>query len=89
MYPYKSGRAYPCKIGRMLPFDKVAGHFSKNWAEHSLNTLVSYSSYKKLGRGEFSPCAPWRPPHNTWASKVGPRELKSGGRYFCRGNSVG
>ncbi|CAL9004725.1 unnamed protein product, partial [Prunus brigantina] len=37
-----------------------------------------------LGRGEFSPCSPWRPPLNTWASKIGPRELKFGGRYVCQ-----
>ncbi|CAL9014043.1 unnamed protein product, partial [Prunus brigantina] len=37
-----------------------------------------------LGQGEFSPCAPWHPPLNTWASKVGPRELKFGGRYVRR-----
>ncbi|PQQ01110.1 hypothetical protein Pyn_06589 [Prunus yedoensis var. nudiflora] len=37
-----------------------------------------------LGRGGFSSCSPWRPSHNTWASKVGPREFKSGGRYFSR-----
>ncbi|CAL9019145.1 unnamed protein product, partial [Prunus brigantina] len=54
--------------------------FSKSWAGHSLNTLVGHSSYKKLGRGEFSPCSPWRPPLNTWASKVWPRELKFGWR---------
>ncbi|CAL8162391.1 unnamed protein product [Prunus armeniaca] len=77
----KSGRAYPCKIGRTLPVAKVAGHFSKIWAEHSLDTLVNHSSCKKLGRGRFSPCAPRHPPRNTWARKVGPRELKFGGRY--------
>ncbi|CAL9028523.1 unnamed protein product, partial [Prunus brigantina] len=54
--------------------------FLKSWAGHSLNTLVGHSSYKKLGRDEFSPCSPWRPPLNTWASKIGPRELKFGRR---------
>ncbi|CAL9000913.1 unnamed protein product [Prunus brigantina] len=37
-----------------------------------------------MGQGEFSPCSPWRPPLNTWASKVGQRELNFGGRYVYR-----
>ncbi|CAL9021075.1 unnamed protein product, partial [Prunus brigantina] len=53
VYPCKSNRAYPCKIGLKLPFAKVARHFSKSWAGHSLNTLVGHSSFKKFGQGGF------------------------------------
>ncbi|PQQ10151.1 hypothetical protein Pyn_32328 [Prunus yedoensis var. nudiflora] len=80
----KSGRVYPCKIGQTLSFAKMVGYFSKRWAGRPLNTLVGHFSCKKLGRGGFSPCAPRCLPRNIWASKVGPRELKFGGRYVRR-----
>ncbi|PQQ15566.1 hypothetical protein Pyn_28959 [Prunus yedoensis var. nudiflora] len=88
------------KYGRSLPFAKVVGRILAKLVERFLlqkwpgtskklgQALFKYVGrpllLQKLGRGGFSPCVPGRPPRNTWTSKVGPRELKFGGRYFRR-----